>query len=173
MYWRSCYILFWQNTLLAGGGCLAPEQLNSSLACREDKWSLSLPVPVSFLPDWIFHRALSFRLSKAFFSTGRHTGRQAREKTDRPGNTKGGSITVLLTSCLTGLDVSVLQIRTKIVSCRTADSKLVKQEVNGTVILPLLVFPGQTDWRTNGQPDKFMNRQPVSGSKPYKLADRF
>jgi len=64
---------------------------------------------------------------------------QARVKT---GNTKGGRITVLLTSCLTGLDKSVLQIKTKIVSCHTADSKSVKQEVNGTVILPPLVFPG-------------------------------
>ncbi len=53
-----------------------------------------------------------------------------------------GSITVLLTSCFTGLDQSVLQIKTKIVSCHTADSKQVKQEVNGTVILPPLVFPG-------------------------------
>jgi hypothetical protein len=48
---------------------------------------------------------------------------------------------VLLTSCLTGLDESVLQIKTKIVSCHSADSKPVKQEVNGTVILPPLVFP--------------------------------
>ncbi len=53
-----------------------------------------------------------------------------------------GSITVPLTSCLTGLDWSVLQIKTKIVSCHTANSKPVKQEVNGTVILPPLVFPG-------------------------------
>jgi hypothetical protein len=58
------------------------------------------------------------------------------------GNTKGGSITVPLTSCLTGLDLSVLQIKSKIVSRHTADSKPVKQEVNGTVILPPLVFPG-------------------------------
>jgi hypothetical protein len=57
------------------------------------------------------------------------------------GNTKGGSITVPLTSCLTGLDQPVLQIKTKIVSSHTADSKQVKQEVNGTVILPPLVFP--------------------------------
>jgi hypothetical protein len=57
-------------------------------------------------------------------------------------NIKGGSITVLLTSCLTGLDLSVLQIKTKIVSCHTAYSKPVKQEVNGTVILPPLVFHG-------------------------------
>jgi hypothetical protein len=56
------------------------------------------------------------------------------------GNTKGGSITVQLTFSLTGLDYSVLQIKTKIVSSHTADSKPVKQEVNGTVILPPLVF---------------------------------
>ncbi len=68
-------------------------------------------------------------------------GRQAGSM-DVPGNTKGGSITVLLTSCSTGLDWSVLQIKTKIVSCHTADSKTVKQEVNDTVILPPLVFPG-------------------------------
>jgi hypothetical protein len=49
---------------------------------------------------------------------------------------------VPLTSCLTDLDYSVLQIKTKIASCHTADSRPVKQEVNGTVILPLLVFPG-------------------------------
>jgi hypothetical protein len=38
------------------------------------------------------------------------------------------------------LDYFVLEIKTKIVS-HTADSKPVKQEVNGTVILPPLVFP--------------------------------
>jgi hypothetical protein len=53
------------------------------------------------------------------------------------GNTKEGSITVPLISCLTGLDESVLQIKTKIINCHTTDSKLVKQEVNGTVTLPL------------------------------------
>ncbi len=31
--------------------------------------------------------------------------------------------------------------KAKIVSCHTAESKPVKQEVNGTVILPPLVFP--------------------------------
>ncbi len=35
-----------------------------------------------------------------------------------------------------------MQIETKIVSSHTADYKPVKQEVNGTVILPPLVFPG-------------------------------
>jgi hypothetical protein len=55
--------------------------------------------------------------------------------------TKAGSTVVPLTSCLTGLDQSVLQIKTKIVSCHRADSKLIKQEVDGTVILPPLVFP--------------------------------
>jgi hypothetical protein len=60
----------------------------------------------------------------------------------KPGNTKGGSITVPLTSCVTGLDLSVLQLKTKIVSSHTADSKPIKQEINVTVILPPLVFPG-------------------------------
>jgi hypothetical protein len=60
-----------------------------------------------------------------------------------PGNTKGGSITIPLTSCLTCLDWSVLQIKTKIVSSHTADSKPFEQEVNGTVILPPLVFPAR------------------------------
>jgi hypothetical protein len=44
---------------------------------------------------------------------------------------------------LTGLDKSVLQIKTKNVSCHTADSKPVKQEVNSTVIVPPLVFPSE------------------------------
>ncbi len=34
-----------------------------------------------------------------------------------------------------------MQIKTKIVSCHAQDSKPVKQEVNGTVILPPLVLP--------------------------------
>ncbi len=38
-----------------------------------------------------------------------------------------------------------MQIKTKIVSCPTADSKPVKQEVNSTVILPPLVFPAGTN----------------------------
>jgi hypothetical protein len=57
------------------------------------------------------------------------------------GNTKGGSITLPLTSCSTSLDLSVLQIKTYIASCHTTDSKPVKQEFDGTVILPPLVFP--------------------------------
>jgi len=39
---------------------------------------------------------------------------------------------------------SVLQIKSEIVSCHTADSKPVKQEANSTVILPPLVFPAIT-----------------------------
>jgi hypothetical protein len=53
-------------------------------------------------------------------------------------------MTVPLTSCLTGLDYYVLQIKTKIVSFHTANSKPVKQEVNGRVILPPLVFPEES-----------------------------
>ncbi len=37
-----------------------------------------------------------------------------------------------------------MQIKTKIVSCHGADSKQVKQEVNGIVILPPLEFPAET-----------------------------
>jgi hypothetical protein len=60
----------------------------------------------------------------------------------KPGNnTTGGSITVPLTSCLTHLDYSVLQIKTKIVGGHTANSKPVKQEANGTVILPPFSIP--------------------------------
>ncbi len=76
--------------------------------------------------------------------TGKHQTVSKMLARDKPGNTKGGSITLPLTSCLTGLYQSLLQIKTKIASCHTVDSKPVKQEVNGTVILPPLVFPGQT-----------------------------
>jgi len=38
-----------------------------------------------------------------------------------------------------------LQIKTEIISCHTADSKPVKQEDNGTVILPPFVFPDWSD----------------------------
>jgi hypothetical protein len=61
--------------------------------------------------------------------------------TTKAGNTKGGNITVPLISCLNCFDLSVLQIKTKIVSCHTVDSKPVKQEVNGTVILPPFSIP--------------------------------
>ncbi len=49
-----------------------------------------------------------------------------------------------MASSLTGLDYPVLQIKTKIVSNHIADAKPVKQEVDSTVILPPLVFPGLT-----------------------------
>ncbi len=39
----------------------------------------------------------------------------------------------------------MLQIKTKIVSCHTANSKRVKPEVNSTVILPRLVFSGYSE----------------------------
>jgi hypothetical protein len=37
----------------------------------------------------------------------------------RPGNTKGGSITVLLTSCLTGLESAVWQMTIFVFICKT------------------------------------------------------
>ncbi len=52
----------------------------------------------------------------------------------------GGSITVPLT-CLTGLESAVLELTIVIFICKTDYSKPVKQEANGTVILPPLVFP--------------------------------
>jgi hypothetical protein len=54
---------------------------------------------------------------------GDDAGFWKRRLTLMAGNTKGGSINVPLTSCLTGLDESVLQIKTKIVSCYTNNSK--------------------------------------------------
>ncbi len=74
------------------------------------------------------------------FFLSRHLIVTYKEESLYAGNTKGKSMTVQLTSCLTCLDLSVLQIKTKIVS-HTADFKPVKQEVNSTVILPPLVFP--------------------------------
>ncbi len=62
------------------------------------------------------------------------------------GNTKEGSTTVPLTSCLTGLDWSVLQIKIKLLVFHTANFKLVKQEVNGTVILPPIEFRFGLGW---------------------------
>ncbi len=49
-----------------------------------------------------------------------------------------------------------LAINTKTVSCHTADSKPVKQEVNGTVILHPLVFPG--DMELLGKLDRWWSR---------------
>ncbi len=53
-----------------------------------------------------------------------------------PGNTKGGSIPVPLTSCLTGLESDVRQLKIFVFICNADKSKPVKQEVNGTVIFP-------------------------------------
>ncbi len=57
------------------------------------------------------------------------------------GNTKGGSITVPLTSCLSGLESAVWQLTIFVFICKTIKSKPVKQEINGTVILTPFVFP--------------------------------
>jgi hypothetical protein len=57
------------------------------------------------------------------------------------GNTKGGSIIVPLASCLTGLESTARKVTIFVFVCKTDYSKPVKQEVNGTVILPPLVFP--------------------------------
>jgi hypothetical protein len=57
------------------------------------------------------------------------------------GNTKGGSITLPLTSCLIGLESAVWLLTIFVFLCKTDKSKPVKQEINGTVIVPPLAFP--------------------------------
>jgi hypothetical protein len=57
------------------------------------------------------------------------------------GNTKGGSITVPLTSHLTGL-ASTVFTDNFCFYLQKDQSKPVKQEINGTMILPPFVFPG-------------------------------
>ncbi len=59
------------------------------------------------------------------------------------GNTKEGSITVPLISCLTGLESAVWQLTMFVFICKTDYSKPVKLEVNGTMILPPLVLPAR------------------------------
>ncbi len=63
----------------------------------------------------------------------------------KPGNTKGGSITVPLTSCSTVLESAVWQQTIFVFICKANLSKPVKQEVNSTVILPPSVFHGQAN----------------------------
>ncbi len=60
------------------------------------------------------------------------------------GNTKGRSITVLLPSCLTGLESVELQLTMFCFYWWNRLIKPVKQEVNRTGILPPLAFPGRT-----------------------------
>jgi hypothetical protein len=57
------------------------------------------------------------------------------------GNTRWASITVLLTSCLTGLESPVWLMTIFAFICKTDYSKPVKQEVNGKVILPPFSIP--------------------------------
>ncbi len=102
---------------------------------------------VFLLLCWVSLCRISWRPSMTMCSWVKRWGgvmlRAFMSRRVRIGNTKGGSITVPLASCLTGLDKPVLHIKTKIVSCHTADSKPVKQEVNSIVILPPSVFPGK------------------------------
>jgi hypothetical protein len=77
--------------------------------------------------------------SRTFFA-GKESELKLNDAMLKSGNTKGGSITVLLTSCLTGLESAVQQLIIFVFICKTDYSKPVKQEVNGTLILPPLVF---------------------------------
>jgi hypothetical protein len=65
------------------------------------------------------------------------------------GNTKGRSITVLFTSCLTGQESAVWLLTIFVFICETDYSKPVKQEVNSTVILSPLVFPDSVHFLKN------------------------
>ncbi len=111
-------------------------------------------------PFYLFHKLLyklkqagqnlsqvfNFRYERAFapwtlFRTAKLPNSKWKAQTKQPGNTKGGSITVLLTSCLTDLELVVWVLTSFVLICKTDYSKQVKPEVNGTVILPPLVFP--------------------------------
>ncbi len=61
---------------------------------------------------------------------------------DVTGNTKGGSITVPLTSFLIGLELAVWQLKILFLFAKQTNPNQSKKEVNGTVILPPLVFLG-------------------------------
>ncbi len=65
------------------------------------------------------------------------------------GNPKGGSITVQLTSCFTGLESAVWQLTIFAFICKTGWSQQVKQEVNSTVILYSLGISLMIWWRPN------------------------
>ena len=97
------------------------------------------PDGVGVVADDVADANLQSRLFRRFYSVWRLNEETSN---DRPGNTKGGSITVPFTSCLTGLESAVCQLTIFVLICKTDLSKPVKQEVNGTVILPPLVFPG-------------------------------
>ncbi len=60
---------------------------------------------------------------------------------DLTGNTKGGSITVPLIYCFSGLESAVLQQTIFVSICKTDESNPVKHEVNSTVILSPFSIP--------------------------------
>ena len=64
-----------------------------------------------------------------------------------------------------------MQIKTKKFSCHKADSKPVKQEVNGTVILPPLVFPGLSH-RDHSLPTARANMhcQGIACTRPFDVS---
>jgi len=66
-----------------------------------------------------------------------------------------------------------LQIKTKNVSCHTADSQPVKQEANGTVILPPLVFRDEVvDWNSRQKKRETKAKQ-LLRFKLYWLSNRY
>jgi hypothetical protein len=61
------------------------------------------------------------------------------------GNTKGGEYYCTVDLLFDWFGLVCFAMKAKNVSCHTAYSKPVKREVNGTVILPPVVYPGFTD----------------------------
>jgi hypothetical protein len=87
------------------------------------------------------------------------------------GNTKGGSIIEPMTSCLTGLESAVWQLPIFVFICKTDYSKSVKQEVNHTVILPPLVFPGLYNVCDARIPDKLIRITKKCDHSSYPISE--
>jgi len=93
----------------------------------------------------LFLRHLRWRGSKSFVCTWQALKAYCTyfvKVLPYPDNTKGGSITVPLTSCLTGLESAVYSnVQFLFLFAKQAIPNQSNKEVNGTVILSPLVFP--------------------------------
>jgi len=106
------------------------------LVCKqtESLQQCHLNIPTLILPTFVPHNILRKRHVTIPESIAKYVWH----------GDQGILITVLLTSCLTGLESAVWQLTIFVFICKTDSSKPVKQEVNGTMILPPLVFPAET-----------------------------
>ncbi len=110
---------------------------------------------LKYSPVFVFLQVMSMDPAKVLSSTLNSLPKKqlltGASKKLLTGNTKGGSITVPLTCCLTGLESAVLQLTIFVFICKTDEFKPVKQEVNSTVLLPPLVFPVATVYRDHSK----------------------